>query len=145
MSDTFKIGYVAKKTGLSIDAIRFYEKQGLLQSPSRSEGGFRLFQDKDIANLRLIRSSQSLGFSLDEIRDLLSICNGISSPCAEVMRLLEQKLVAIREKIAELNSLEDEVATALRECKQALRRANSEDQTSCPVLDANRPRVRRKK
>jgi DNA-binding transcriptional MerR regulator len=145
MSDTFKIDYVAKKTGLSIDAIRFYEKQGLLQSPSRSEGGFRLFQDKDIANLRLIRSSQSLGFSLDEIRDLLSIRNAISSPCAEVKRLLEQKLVAIREKIAELNSLEGEVATALRECKQALRRANSEDQTKCLVLDANRPRIRRKK
>jgi DNA-binding transcriptional MerR regulator len=145
MSHTFKIGDVARKTGVSIDAIRFYERQGLLQSPSRSEGGFRLFQEKDIANLRLIRSAQSLGFSLDEIRDLLSIRNGISSPCAEVKRLLEQKLVSVREKIAELNSLQDEIATALRECKQALRRTNSGNQDSCPVLDVNRPRVVRKK
>ena len=145
MSDTFKIGDVARETGLSIDTIRFYEKQGLLPSPSRSEGGFRLFQEKDIANLRLIRSGQSLGFSLDEIRDLLSIRCGISTPCAEVKGLLEQKLHSVREKIAELNSLEGEIATALRECKQALRRANSGNQARCPVLDVNRRRVVRKK
>ena len=145
MSRTLKIGDVARETGLSIDTIRFYEKQGLLPSPSRSEGGFRLFQEKDIANLRLIRSGQSLGFSLDEIRDLLSIRSGISTPCAEVKGLLEQKLRSIREKIAELNSLEGEIATALRERKQALRGANSGNQARCPVLDVNRRRVMRKK
>jgi MerR family mercuric resistance operon transcriptional regulator len=145
MSHTLKIGDVARETGLSIDAIRFYEKRGLLQSPSRSEGGFRLFQERDIASLRLIRSGQSLGFSLDEIRDLLSIRNGISTPCDEVKRLLEQKLVSVRQKIAELNSLEADLATALRECKQAIRRPNSRNQASCPVLDVNRPRVVKKK
>lgn len=145
MSDTLKIGDVAKKTGLSIDTIRFYEKQGLLKSPSRSEGGFRLFQEKDIANLRLIRSGQSLGFSLDEIRELLSIRNGLSSPCAEVKRLLEQKLTSVREKIAELNSLEGEITTALSECKQTLRRASSKKQANCPVLDVSRSRAVRKK
>ena len=145
MSDPLKIGDVAKKTGLSIDTIRFYEKQGLLRSPSRSEGGFRLFQETDIANLRLIRSGQSLGFSLDEIRDLLSIRNGISLPCADVKRLLEQKLLSVREKIAELNSLEGEITTALKECKQALRRANSGSQANCPVLSVSRAKVLRKK
>jgi DNA-binding transcriptional MerR regulator len=145
MSDPLKIGDVAKKTGLSIDTIRFYEKQGLLRSPSRSEGGFRLFQDADIANLRLIRSGQSLGFSLNEIRDLLPVRNGISSPCAEVKRLLEEKLLSVREKIAELNSLEREITTALKECKQALRQASSGSQASCPVLNVSRPKVIRKK
>ena len=141
MSDILKIGDAARATGLSIDAIRFYEKQGLLQSPSRSKGGFRLFQESDIANLRLIRSGQSLGFSLEEIRELLSIPN--AACCPDVKRLLEQKLVSIREKIADLNSLEEQITAALRECKRALRRANSPNQASCPVLNLNRPRVKK--
>src|SRR5215470_10016154 len=78
MSDTLKIGAVSKRTGLSVDAIRFYEKEGLLKISVRSEGGFRLFREKDLEDLRLIRSAQSLGFSLVEIRDLLSIRNGLS-------------------------------------------------------------------
>ena len=120
-------------------------KLGLLQSPRRSEGGFRLFQEKDIENLRLIRSGQSLGFSLDEIRDLLSVRNGLSAPCAEVKRLLEQKLHSVREKITELASLEEEIATALRECKQALRGTKRNAGACCPVLNVERPLVMRKK
>src|SRR5262245_10643308 len=88
MSDTLKIGAVSKRTGLSVDAIRFYEKEGLLKISVRSEGGFRLFREKDLEDLRLIRSAQSLGFSLVEIRDLLSTRNGLSTPCADVKRLL---------------------------------------------------------
>src|SRR5262245_54491399 len=141
MPDILKIGDAARATGLSIDTIRFYEKQGLLQSPSRSKGGFRLFQESDIANLRLIRSGQSLGFSLEEIRELLSIQNAAS--CGDVKRLLEQKLVSVREKIAELNSLEEQITAAMHECKRALRRANLPNQASCPVLNLNRPRGRK--
>ena len=145
MSESLKIGDVSKKTGISIDTIRFYEKQGLLRSPSRSGGGFRLFQEKDIENLQLIRSGQSLGFSLNEIRDLLSVRNGMSAPCADVKRLLERKLLSIRAKIAELNSLEGEIHTALDECKRALRRASSGSQSCCPVLNTSLPKVTRKK
>src|SRR5215470_14467417 len=111
MSNTFKIGAVAKRIGLSVDAIRFYEKQGLLKLPLRSEGGFRLFQEKDLDDLRLIRSGQSLGFSLVEIRDLLSIRNGLSTPCAGVKRLLERKLAAVQQKISDLNRMEREIST----------------------------------
>ena len=145
MAQILKIGIVAKRTGLSIDTIRFYEKQGLLQSPTRSEGGFRLFQEKDIENLRLIRSGQSLGFSLDEIRELLSVRNGMSAPCSEVKLLLEQKLHSVREKIRELTSMEQEIATALHECKQALRKTKVNAGASCPVLALKRPRPMRKK
>jgi DNA-binding transcriptional MerR regulator len=144
MAGILKIGVVAKRTGLSIDTIRFYEKQGLLQSPSRSEGGFRLFQEKDVENLHLIRSGQSLGFSLAEIRDLLSVRDGLSTPCAEVKQLLEQKLKTVRKKVAELTALEEDLAKALLECKRTLRRIKPNAGVSCPVLD-KRPRPMRKK
>src|SRR5437870_11472627 len=139
MAEILKIGVVARLTGLSIDAIRFYEKQGLLKAPPRSQGGFRLFQERDIADLRLIRSGQSLGFSLDEIRDLISVRNGLSTPCTQVKRLLEQKLISVQEKIAELTSLEREIATALHECKRALRGTKPTTDASCPVLGVKEP------
>jgi DNA-binding transcriptional MerR regulator len=86
------------ETGLSIDTIRFYEKARLnavLRRAPKADSGFRLFQEKDIENLRLIRSGQSLGFSLDEIRELLSVRNGMSAPSSEVKLLLEQKLHSV--------------------------------------------------
>ena len=145
MSNTFKIGAVAKRIGLSVDAIRFYEKQGLLKLRLRSEGGFRLFQEKDLDDLRLIRSGQSLGFSLVEIRDLLSVRNGQATPCDDVRKLLEQKLAAVQHKIAELNRMEREIATALKECNRALRSSGSDIKSNCPVLTVNRKRNMRKK
>ena len=66
-----KIGQVAQKTGLSIDTIRFYEKQGLIGESARTEGGFRLFGSGEIETLKFVRKAQELGFSLSEIRELL--------------------------------------------------------------------------
>jgi len=126
MSEILKIGAVAKRTGLSVDAIRFYEKEGLLKVSRRSEGGFRLFQDKDIEDLHLIRNGQSRGFSLEEIRDLLSVRDGTSTPCADVKKLLERKLVTLQLKIAEFRS------------------RKSEANASCPVLDSKRSSAPRK-
>ena len=68
--DAAKIGQVAQETGLSIDTIRFYEKQGLLKRSPRTEGGFRLFGISDIETLKFVRGAQELGFSLNEIREL---------------------------------------------------------------------------
>ncbi len=68
MSQAAKIGQVAHETGVSIDAIRFYEKQGLLRRSARTEGGFRLFGSDEIQTLKFVRKAQELGFSLNEIR-----------------------------------------------------------------------------
>ena len=65
-----QIGKIAQLTGLSIDTIRFYQKMGLAKQPARSEGGFRLFTDPEIADLMFIRNAQELGFSLNEIKQL---------------------------------------------------------------------------
>src|SRR5262249_37761667 len=136
MPEPLKIGAVAKRTGLSVDAIRFYEDEGLLKSPRRSDGGFRLFQEKDIEDLRFIRIGQGLGFSLKEIRDLLSIRAGTSTPCAAVKKLLERKLDAVRQKIAEFTRMEGEIVTALQKCNRALRARKPETVASCPILDS---------
>ncbi len=145
MSHTLKIGAVAEQTGLSIDTIRFYEREGLLKAPLRSEGGFRLFQAKDIEDLRLIRTGQSLGLSLQEIRELLFIRSGVSASCADVKRLLERKLMAVQQKISEMVQMEKQIAIALKDCKRALRASRRNTTACCPVLDMKRQRIMRKK
>jgi DNA-binding transcriptional MerR regulator len=67
---SLQIGQVAQKTGLSVDAIRFYEKPGLLPRTSRTQSGYRLYQEREIADLEFIQKAQRLGFSLAEIREL---------------------------------------------------------------------------
>jgi MerR family mercuric resistance operon transcriptional regulator len=125
---------VAHKTGLSIDAIRFYEKSGLLPRPARSTGGYRLYQQTEVANLEFIQKAQQLGFSLKEIRELFSIQRHPHQVCVHVRHLIVQKLAVVREKITDLQRLETELAGALRQCGAALRQpANHRD--SCPVLE----------
>jgi DNA-binding transcriptional MerR regulator len=76
-----QIGKVASQTGVSIDTIRFYERSGLLAKPARTEGRYRLYREQDIQHLRFIRKAQELGFSLQEIRELLLIQNEQVEPC----------------------------------------------------------------
>ena len=80
-----RIGRVAQETGLSIDTIRFYEKQGLLRRSPRTEGGFRLFAvDDDVERLKFVRRAQQLGFSLNEIRELLMLQADHIPACSHV-------------------------------------------------------------
>src|SRR6266705_3175361 len=106
MSPSLHIGHVAKRTGLSVDAIRFYEKAGLLPRPARTEGGFRLFHQREVADLEFIQRAQQLGFSLREIRELFSIQRHPQEVCVHVRDLIAQKLAVVRTKIDELQTLE---------------------------------------
>jgi DNA-binding transcriptional MerR regulator len=142
---SLQIGQVAQKTGLSVDAIRFYEKTGLLPHPARTQGGYRLYQEKEVAELEFIQKAQQLGFSLNEIRELFSIQRHPHEVCVHVRDLIAEKLRVVRARIAELQRLEAELAGALRQCRTALLRP-SRHQDSCPVLEAiARPRQRKKK
>ncbi len=135
MTQGLQIGVVARETGLTVDAIRFYEKSGLLKRPPRSEGGFRLFRQKDLEDLRFVRKAQELGFSLDEVRDLLLLQSESAGACGHVREMLELKLAGVREKIAALRKLETGLSEALRKCKRELRHSRSSPGESCPVLD----------
>src|SRR5258708_7848572 len=105
---SLQIGKVALRTGLSVDAIRFYEKSGLLPRPTRTRGGYRLYHEREIADLEFIQQAQQLGFSLNEIRELFSIQRHPHEVCGQVRELIVQKLAVVREKIAELQRLEAE-------------------------------------
>jgi DNA-binding transcriptional MerR regulator len=139
---TLQIGQVAQKTGLSVDAIRFYEKEGLLPPPARTEGGYRLYQQHEVADLEFIQKAQQLGFSLNEIRELFSIQRHPQETCVHVRDLVAQKLVVVRSKIEELHALEAGLSAALKQCGKALRQS-AKHRDSCPVLQeitATRPR-----
>jgi DNA-binding transcriptional MerR regulator len=125
-----QIGIVAKKIGLSVDAIRFYERNALLPRAPRTEGGFRQYGENDVETLAFIRRVQGLGFKLSEIRGLLSLRGSRLQPCAPVRRRLEQKLADVQRKLADLHRLEHELRLALRSCDKELRKRSAH----CPIL-----------
>jgi DNA-binding transcriptional MerR regulator len=144
MSGFLQIGEVATQTGLSIDAIRFYEREGLLRTAVRSNGGFRLFSKPDVDDLAFIRNAQELGFSLQEIRELIGLKHTPHPDCQEVEHLLEKKIVLVREKIASLRKLERELQRAMANCESNLRNASHGQAEDCPVLsDISQPKKRR--
>jgi MerR family copper efflux transcriptional regulator len=124
------IGSVAKKIGLTPDAIRFYERNALLPRPPRSAGGFREFADTDVQTLGFIGQAQVLGFTLKEVRELLELRQRRLQPCAPVRRRLEQKLAHVHRKLADLQKLERDLRAALRGCDKKLRKRSAR----CPLL-----------
>ena len=97
-----KIGEVAARSGLGVEALRFYESRGLLQPASRTESGYRMYDDTVFERLDFIRKSQTVGFNLDEIARIISDTRDGSLPCAEVRRLAAQKLAELDRRLAEL-------------------------------------------
>jgi DNA-binding transcriptional MerR regulator len=130
-----QIGQVSEQTGLSVDAIRFYEKQRLLERPPRTGGGFRLFNTHDIQRIRFIRSAQRLGFSLPEIRELLLIQRDEDETCSPVRDLLRAKVSQIHSKVEELRLLEEQLKRKLRKCERKLKASGDSHNGRCPVLD----------
>jgi DNA-binding transcriptional MerR regulator len=132
------IGGVARKIGLSPDAIRFYERNALLPRPSRTPGGFRQYADTDLEILRFIRQTQGLGFTLKEVRELLALRGSRLQPCAPVSLRLQKKLLQVRRKLRDLQTLQHQLQSALRTCRKELHRKNAR----CPLLSGtkqNRP------
>ncbi|MHB8540025.1 MAG: heavy metal-responsive transcriptional regulator [Candidatus Acidiferrales bacterium] len=127
------IGRIAKRAGLSVDAIRFYERNQILTRPRRTEGGFRLYTDQDVAAVLFVRRAQRLGFSLPQIRELLSLSRNRGRSCAAVRTRLQQKVRDVRAKIRELKHLDGELRVALRHCERELRKRDSR----CPLLESS--------
>ena len=125
-----QIGIVAKKLGLSVDAIRFYERNGLLPRPPRTEGGFRRYSESDVETLAFVRRVQGLGFKLSEIRGLLTLRGNRLQPCAPVQRRLKEKLADVQRKLSDLHKLDHELRLALRGCTKQMRKRHAH----CPIL-----------
>jgi MerR family transcriptional regulator, mercuric resistance operon regulatory protein len=124
------IGLVAKRAGVSVDTIRYYEKRNLLPRANRSEGGFRLFAVETIERVQFIKQAQEMGFSLEEIRALLT--GGGLGECRKVRDLLQVKLEEIHERMNALRAFTKTLSRHLRACEKEL--ARPETTARCPVL-----------
>lgn len=100
------IGELAKTAGVTVDTLRFYEKNGLIEPKGRSESGYRLYDQNNIEQVKFVLNAKQLGLSLEEIKELLDIrLEATQHSCAEVKAITSAKLTVIDEKIAELTIL----------------------------------------
>jgi DNA-binding transcriptional MerR regulator len=110
-----KIGEVSKRSGVGIEALRFYEHQGLLGRPVRTESGYRLYDESVLEQLEFIKRAQALGFSLAEIARIVAESRAGQSPCAEVREIVRARLAELDERLAALNRYRRELASTLAE------------------------------
>lgn len=108
-----KIGEVARLSGIGIETLRFYEKSGLLGRPGRTYSGYRLFDETVLERLAFIKQAQVLGFTLDEIRQLISHKQAGENPCAEVREIVRSRLAELNERIEQMIHYRDELTIAL--------------------------------
>lgn len=106
MRHSLKIGELAKKTGCLVETIRYYEREGLLHEPMRSDGNYRLYGNAHVERLRFIRQCRSLDMTLDETRRLLSLRDVPEKSCHEVNTLIDEHTCHVIDRIAELKALQ---------------------------------------
>jgi Cu(I)-responsive transcriptional regulator len=119
MSSTrcLSIGELAKATGVKIVTIRYYEQIGLMPGPSRTESNYRIYEQEHARRLRFIRRCRDLGFTLDQIRELLRLSSEKNQACSEVDRITKQHLNDIEQKIADLTRLAKELRRISNCCR----------------------------
>ena len=111
-----KIGELAKRAGCLVQTVRFYESEGLLPEPARSEGNFRLYSEVHLERLVFIRRCRAKDMTLDEIRQLLSFKDKPELDCSEVNALMDAHIAQVRAKIKDLRELERELTELRRSC-----------------------------
>lgn len=126
-----RIGAAAKQVGISIDAIRYYEREGLIIPAAILESGYREFNDQNIETLRFIQRAKTLGFSLREIRNLLKLKNSPDTTCGKIKALATEKREQIARKIAALEMLRTDLDALLQACNTQEGAA-----TECPIINS---------
>jgi DNA-binding transcriptional MerR regulator len=124
-----KIGDVARRARLSIDAVRFYEREGLLGRVRRSPAGQRQYDDETVRRLAFVRRATALGFSLAEVKSLLTLRVSARTPCERVRERALAKLTDIDKRIAELQAMRDALEKLAEDCAEP-------PSGRCPFLDA---------
>ena len=127
-----KISELGARTGLSPHTIRFYEKHGLIEASTRNEAGYRFYNDSDVRRAEFVKTARNIGFSLNDIGQLLSIrVDKESHSCQEVTDITRHKLNEVNERIAELESMRTTLARLLESCC-----GGPEQATHCSIMDA---------
>ena len=125
-----RIGDVATRAGVNVETLRYYERRGILRAPKRSAAGYREYPSDTVRLIRFIKRAQELGFTLDEIEELIAMRQTPSRRRDKVRELAAAKLRAIDERIARLHAIRDALSPLLDECS-----CNAETVT-CPILEA---------
>ncbi len=137
MRNGMRVGELAAHFGLNPKTIRYYEEIGLLPRAERSESGYRLYDERDVERLGFIRRAKTLGLSLDEIRDILSVQQTGEPPCGQVLDLIDMKISVIDQRMAELQVFRAELATlrtTWTDEDERLRRAAT-PACICPIIE----------
>jgi DNA-binding transcriptional MerR regulator len=132
METALSIGAVAKRAGVRVDTVRYYERRGVLPRAERRRSGYRAFRPQAVERIVFVKELQALGFSLDEIVELLRLADAGTASCASVRRHAEATLGRIDAKIRALTSTRDRLATVVVGCASG----------ACAQMDEISPRIR---
>ena len=124
------IGKVARSAGVGVETVRFYEREGLIEEPPRRESGYRQYPEATVSRIRFIRRAKELGFSLKEIKELLSLRASPRSRCADVRRRAEAKIADIEQKVQTLQRMKKALVELTAACR------GRAPVTDCPILAA---------
>ena len=128
--DTLMIGGVARLAEVGVETMRFYEREGLIESPPRRASGYRQYPSDTVDRVRFIKRAKALGFSLKEIKELLSLRAAPRAKCADIRQRAEEKVQDIDEKIETLRRMRKALAKLMAECE------GSRPVTECPILES---------
>lgn len=104
------VGKLAQAAGVGVETIRFYERRGLLQQPEKKASGYRQYAPDDVARIQFIKSAQAIGFTLQEIGELIQLEQDTRAQCGDVQQRAQQKVMLVDQKIAELTRMRAELA-----------------------------------
>jgi MerR family mercuric resistance operon transcriptional regulator len=129
--NTLTIGQVSRRSGVGIETVRFYEREGLLHRPARSpSSGYRLYEEEVIARLEFIQRAKELGFTLNEVKELLFLRLGPTTCCEDVKAKAEAKVVDIEGRILTLKRMRKAILRLTKEC------GTTRGGSDCPILEA---------
>jgi DNA-binding transcriptional MerR regulator len=123
---------LAHRIGVQPEAIRYYERRGLLPVPDRAASGYRIYTPEHLERVDFIKQCQTVGFSLEQIRQLMELKFRVSSPCQHVRDLLLDKIKEIETQISRLQMFRQELRTYAQECEKTLKRHRDD---CCPILE----------
>ena len=127
-AQTFMIGDISRRTGVSIETIRYYERIEVMPKPKRNDGGQRLYDESQLNRLAFVKRSRDLGFSLKEVRTLLALIDSGKMTCSEVHALTIEHLTEVRKKITDLRKLERALNNLAAQCSIG-------NVSNCPIVE----------
>lgn len=128
MDENLTIGQTAKRAGVNIQTIRYYERRGFVRPDARRDSGYRLYTDEAVKRILFIKKAQELGFTLREIDRLLKLSVNSTARCQDVRKKAEMHLADVREKFSRLQSIEKVLSGLIRTC---LKKGKTD---ACPIL-----------